>query len=159
MPKQAPEALVRDLVAVALEADGIALLGVSWHPGRRGAVLKITVDRPGGISIDECGRASQVVSSILDQHEELFPPAYSLEVSSPGAERDLATDDEYRAALGHRVRLHLVGDVSEQVLEGRLVALSGEELSLETRRGRSGRLVGTTVERKRVVSARVVVDL
>jgi ribosome maturation factor RimP len=159
MPKQAPEALVRELVAAALEADGIALLGVSWHPGGRNSVLRVTVDRPGGISIDECGLASQLVSAILDQHEELFPPAYSLEVSSPGAERDLATEADYRAALGRRVRLHLAAGDSEQVLEGRLVSLSDEELGLETRRGRSGRLVGTMVERERVVRARVVVDL
>ncbi len=159
MPKQAPEVLVRDLVAFALEAKGISLIRVSWHQDKRGAVLRITVDRPGGISIEECGLASQVVSSILDQHEELFPPAYSLEVSSPGAERDLATDDDYRAALGRRVRLHLTAVDSEQVLEGRLVFVSEEELGLETRRGRSGRLVESAVERAQVLRARVVVDL
>jgi ribosome maturation factor RimP len=159
MPDHSLEELARELVAPVLARAGISLVDVSWHPGRRASVLRLTVDRAGGITLDDCGRASELASEVLDRHESLTPGPYNLEVSSPGAERELLEEADYQAALGHRIRVHLEVGEGEQVVEGRLVTISATELQLLARRSRSGRLVPLTVVRSLVRRARVVVDL
>jgi len=159
MPESSPDQLVQRMVEPVLAELGFSLLAVSWSPGRRGSVLRLTVDRPGGVSIDDCGRASEAVSVVLDRHEELLPGAYSLEVSSPGAERELLSDADYLAALGRRVRLTLEQGESQTVLEGRLVAVGDQDLQMEIRRHRGGRLVEVRVLRHDVAAAQVVVDI
>ena len=159
MPEHSLEEVARELVAPVLARAGISLLDVSWHPGRRASVLRLTVDRAGGVTLDDCGRASELASEVLDRYESLTPGPYNLEVSSPGAERQLEVEADYQAAIGHRIRVHLeIGD-GEQVVEGRLVTISPAELGLLARRSRSGRLVPLTVERSLVRRAQVVVDL
>lgn len=148
---------VRALVEPALAEVGLQLLECSWHGGRR-RVLRLTVDRPGGVGIDECGTASLAVSEVLDAHEAEMPSNYDLEVSSPGAERTLQAEDDYQASLGRRVQLRLRRQAEERVVEGRLVAIGPEALQLETRR-RSGRVSTVMVDRREVVAARVVVDI
>ncbi len=151
-------AAMRRMVEPVLEALGITLLDCSWKGGRRGPLLRLTVDRPGGITIDECGAASEAVSQLLDLREPELPEHYSLEVSSPGAERFLLGDADYRMSLGRRLRVRLVLPTGEAVFEGRLVSLSAESLELEFRR-RSGRVGRVTVARPDIESAQVVVDI
>jgi ribosome maturation factor RimP len=159
MPEHPLEELARELVGPVLARAGITLVDVSWHPSRRTSVLRLTVDRAGGVTLDDCGRASELASEVLDQHESLTPGPYNLEVSSPGAERQLHEEADYQAAIGHRIRVHLANDASEQVVEGRLVSISATELGLVSRRSRSGRLVPTSVPRSLIRRAQVVVDL
>lgn len=159
MPESAPEQLVQRMVEPILAGLGFSLLQVSWHSGRKGSVLRLTVDRPGGVTIDDCKTASEAVSGVLDRHEESLPGAYSLEVSSPGAERELLSEADYLAALGHRVRLTLQQGDTLTVLEGRLTAVGGEDVHLEIRRHRGGRLVQARAPRRQVVAAQVVVDV
>ncbi len=137
---------------------GLTLLGLSWAGGRRGATLRVTVDRPGGVTVDECGAASLAISEVLDPHEAELPDRYSLEVSSPGAERILATEEELRASLGRRLRVVVARSGQEAVMEGRLTLVSDRLLGLEARR-RSGRPQRIEVERSDLVSVQVVVDL
>jgi ribosome maturation factor RimP len=159
MAESSPDQLVRQLVEPVLEEAGVLLLDVSWHAGRRGGILRLTVDRPGGIGIDDCQMVSDAVSTVLDRYEAQLPDSYSLEVSSPGAERELHSEDEYRGALGRRVRLTLRQGDNGTVVEGRLVSVGEREIQLEARRSRSGRLVPIEVNRAEVTEARVVVDL
>ncbi|HVC22956.1 MAG TPA: ribosome maturation factor RimP [Candidatus Dormibacteraeota bacterium] len=159
MVQASPSELVRDLLAPAVAQLGLQLVDVSWHPGKGRAVLRVTVDRPGGVTIDECGQASEAASALLDRQEELLPGPYSLEVSSPGAERDLASEQDFATALGRKVRLTLQDGESMTVVEGRLVALGPEGLDLEVRRSKGGRLRAWRVSRRSVAAARIVVDL
>jgi ribosome maturation factor RimP len=154
-----PEERLRKLLQPAIEQLGLELREVSWRSGKGRAVLRLTVDRPGGITIDECGEASEAASALLDGRDELLPGPYSLEVSSPGAEHPLRSEQELAAALGRRVELTLRDGDARVVLEGRLVSVGPEDLELEARRGRSGRLRSFRVPRGTVAAARVVVDL
>ncbi|MGH7612208.1 MAG: ribosome maturation factor RimP [Candidatus Dormibacteria bacterium] len=150
---------VRQLVEPALRQLGLELLQVVWHPAPGHPTLRLTVDRPGGVTVDECGRASEAASALLDRLAERFPDSYSLEVSSPGAERPLRSDADFRAALGRRVRVVFRQGEAETRVEGRLTAVSESELELEHRpqRGRSARVL--RVERGQLRAAQVVVDL
>ncbi|HVB53984.1 MAG TPA: ribosome maturation factor RimP [Candidatus Acidoferrales bacterium] len=159
MVEASPAELVRGLLEPVTNQLCLQLVDVSWHPGKGRAVLRVTVDRPGGITIDECGQASEALSALLDLREELLPGPYALEVSSPGAERTLASEQDFAAALGRRVRLTLQDGDSQTVVEGRLVSLGPEELDLEVRRTKGGRLRSWRVQRQAVAAAQVVVDL
>jgi ribosome maturation factor RimP len=154
-----PSELVRDLLEPVVTQLGLQLVDVSWHSGKGRAVLRVTVDRPGGVTIDECGQASEAASALLDRREELLPGPYALEVSSPGAERDLESEEDFFSALGRKIRLTLQEGESLTVVEGRLVALGPEELDLEVRRRKGARLRSWRVSRGSVAAARIVVDL
>ena len=151
-------ARLRSLVQAPISELGLTLLGLSWAGGRRGATLRVTVDRPGGVTVDECGAASLAISAVLDVHEAELPESYSLEVSSPGAERMLTTEEDLRSSLGRCLRVVVARSGQEAVIEGRLTAVSDRLLELEARR-RSGRPQRIELERSDLVSAQVVVDL
>jgi ribosome maturation factor RimP len=94
---------VSDVVASVLVPLGLELVDLQVSSG----LVRVTVDRPGGVDLDTLAEANRVVSRALD---ELDPVAgrYRLEVSSPGVERPLRTPAQYARALGETVlvRLH-----------------------------------------------------
>src|SRR5690606_15676612 len=96
--RQEVEAWVREAVEALLAqpADGIAgdieLVDVTFRPegGRR--ILRVTLDRPGGITLDDCQAVSNALSALLDE-EDPIPYSYYLEVSSPGVDRPLVREE------------------------------------------------------------------
>jgi ribosome maturation factor RimP len=157
--RASPAEVVGDLLEPVVRQLGLQLLDVSWHPGKGRAVLRLTVDRPGGVTVDECSQLSEAASALLDRREEWVPGPYALEVSSPGAERTLTSERDFATALGRRVRLTVQDGESQTVVEGKLVGLGPEELDLEVRRTRGGRLRAWRVSRSQVAQAQVVVDI
>lgn len=89
---------------VALEA-GLELVDVEHRREGRGAILRLLIDKPGGISIDELTRISREVSVLLDAQPEAVPGAYTLEVSSPGINRPLTRPAHFIAYVGKRVHV------------------------------------------------------
>lgn len=159
MVRASPAEVVGELLEPVVRQLGLQLLDVSWHPGKGRAVLRLTVDRPGGVTVDECSQLSEAASALLDRREEWLPGPYALEVSSPGAERSLTSERDFATALGRRVRLTVSDGESQTVVEGKLVGLGPEELDLEVRRTRGGRLRAWRVDRRQVAQAHVVVDI
>jgi ribosome maturation factor RimP len=137
---------------------GIDLVDVQWSGRGRGAVLRLVIDRAngGGVTLDDCERASNTASAVLDASDPIDHP-YRLEVSSPGAERPIRRAEEWTAAVGRRVNVRLRDGDSELVLEGRLVSATGDAAEIEVRDRRSTRAVAFPIES--VVSARIVVDI
>ncbi len=150
-------AALAELLRPALSQAGVELVDVQWRGSGPGSLLRLVVDRPGGVGLDDCERASMTASAILDAYDPI-DTRYSLEVSSPGAERPLRTEEEWRAALGRRVHLRLRSGNSERVVEGRLIATGGPTLELEVRIGR-GRPQPVTVATADILSARTTVDI
>jgi ribosome maturation factor RimP len=89
-----------------LEALGLELCHVDWKPGRGRATLTLFIDRPGGVTLQDCEVASREASVILDPLEESLPP-YALEVSSPGLDRPLWTLADCTRFRGSRVIVRL----------------------------------------------------
>jgi ribosome maturation factor RimP len=89
---------IRALVEPALISSGLEL----WDVEVSGDSVRVLVDRPGGIDLDALAAvAGKVVSPLLDEHPELTPPGrFSLEVSSPGVERDLRRVEHYARYIG-----------------------------------------------------------
>jgi ribosome maturation factor RimP len=136
---------------------GIELVDVQWSGHGRGAVLRLVIDRPdGGVTLDDCERASNTASAVLDVNDPI-DHAYRLEVSSPGAERPIRRPEEWLAAVGRRVNVRLREDDSELILEGKLLSVAGNQAEIEVRDRRTTRAVAFSIEA--VAAARIVVDI
>ena len=124
LPAEAEEAL-RGAVA----ALGVELCHVAWRPGRRASLI-LTIDRPGGVSLDDCERASRAASEVLDPLEEILP-SYVLEVASPGLDRPLWTPADCARFVGRRadVRLLRPADGAGR-LKGPLESVSGDLVTI-----------------------------
>lgn len=146
---------VRTLIAPTLAHLRFDLYDLKLAGDRGHRILRVTIDRPEGVTLDDCERVSHSLSALLDQ-ADLFPDRYELEVSSPGAERPLRTPDEFRRFLGKRANLrYRVGD-QEQVSEGRLIAVSTDTIELQLRDGKRERLVA--VPFRDIVAARLALE-
>jgi ribosome maturation factor RimP len=152
---------VTELVRPSLSHLGVELRNVAWHsPGggpRSPGILRVVIDRPGGVSLDDCERASTAVSAVLDAYDPIAS-RYSLEVSSPGAERELSGPQEWLEAVGRRVNVRFAAGETEVVVEGRLLAVAPDSIEVEAREGRNRRRVAV-VPMADVVTGRIVVDI
>jgi ribosome maturation factor RimP len=104
-----PGASVKELTQMlepALITLGYELVGCElFHQGRH-SLLRVYIDSPQGITIDDCERASRQISVLLDVEDPMVG-AYNLEVSSPGSERPLFTEAHYQRFIGSRVHIRL----------------------------------------------------
>jgi ribosome maturation factor RimP len=136
-----------------VESVGLELVDVE----RRGAVLAVTVDRPGGADLDALTDANRAVSRALDELDPI-PGRYSLEVSSPGLERPLRTPAHFARAVGETITVKTRPQVpGERRRRGRLAAADDEgfELDEEPAEGATDggtvRLLYTDIDRARTV--------
>ena len=98
--------------------------------GTRG-VLRVFIDKPGGVNIEDCERASNAISIMLDL-EDFSDQAYSLEVSSPGLDRVLSAEKDFKMVVGHFLRVVVKKDnnATEEVV-GKLVSCDKDSITLE----------------------------
>jgi len=124
---------VRDLAAPAVTAAGLVLEAVSVSPAGRRRVVRIVVDLPedqlGGVALDAVAQASQAVSAALDASTVLGGSPYVLEVTSPGVDRPLTERRHWMRARRRLVEVRLADGTR---CAGRLVAVDGEGIDLET---------------------------
>jgi ribosome maturation factor RimP len=95
---------IRYVVLPVLQELGYDLveMGLTFSHGRR--ILGIFIDREGGITLEDCARASKALSAELDRHN-LLSGRYYLEVSSPGAERKLRSPEDFVRFEGRKARI------------------------------------------------------
>ena len=133
---------VHDVVATPLATSGLELVDVE----HTGAILRVTVDRPGGVDLDTISDATRLVSDALDR-ADVVPGRYVLEVSSPGVERPLRTPDHFRRFVGTTVAVRTrPGTNGDRRIEGELEAADDEGVVVAGRR-----LAYDEIERARTV--------
>jgi ribosome maturation factor RimP len=104
-PKTAVVARLEELIRPLIESQGAELVELQYGRPKRGrGILRLFVDRPGGISIEELARISRMVGGLLEVHD-VIPGSYNLEVSSPGLTRALKTPRDYERYTGRLVRV------------------------------------------------------
>jgi ribosome maturation factor RimP len=85
---------------------GLELADVSIVRDRGRVVLRIAVDKAGGVTLDDCAEASNLLGQVLDR-EGVMPGQYVLEVMSPGLDRPLRRPEDFTQSVGRRVRVKL----------------------------------------------------
>ena len=144
---------IRAIVERVAGSEGLSLVDVELKGGRSNALLRVYIDKPGGVTHGDCELVSEQLSAILDV-EDPFPSTYTLEVSSPGLDRKLVRASDYQHFAGRRARLVLREAPTEnKVLEGRLVGFEDGRVRLDA--DRTG-LVEVALEN--ISKARLIVE-
>ncbi len=120
-------------------------------------VVRVFIDRPGpastpeeSVSIEDCEQVNRELSTILDVEDPL-PAAYTLEVSSPGLDRPLRSEADYRRFAGRLAKIVVAEAVDNQkAFEGRLRGMDDNVVLLEAARGRIHRLPFALITRGRL---------
>ena len=130
--KKATISRIEELIQPLLEAQGVELVETAYIRPRRGrSTLRLFLDRPGGITLEELARVSRVVGELLDVHD-LIPGSYHLEVSSPGLTRALKKPEDYQRYAGRLVRLITRAPwAGRQVHRGILQGLENDRVCLQ----------------------------
>ena len=126
---------VKPVVEPIIEAADCYLVDMEYVKEGPNWYLRVYADKAGGIDISDCAEISEQISVALDQIQpDPFPKAYFLEVSSPGAERPLKTEQDIQNAIGEYVHLdYYVPQYGEKFYEGVLLAVTDELYRIETR--------------------------
>lgn len=103
-------ARVTTLLEPLVAREGFELVEVEWAREGSSWVLRLFVDRPGGVTLDHCQELSRTVETVLDV-EDFIEPTYHLEVSSPGVERPLRKPEHFQRFAGERVQVKSFGPV------------------------------------------------
>jgi len=125
------EETVRPLAADAARGEGVELVDLEYRREPVGWVLRLFIDKNGGVGLDDCRRVSEVVGTLLEV-EDFIHQAYTLEVSSPGLTRPLNSEQDWNRAVGKMIRVVTKRAVAgRQDVAGRLVEIQTNALILE----------------------------
>jgi ribosome maturation factor RimP len=122
---------VRPLLDPVVTAAGYDLEDVVVTAAGRRSVVRVVVDRDGGVDLDAVAEVSRAVSEALDAADSLGASPYVLEVTSPGVDRPLSLPRHWRRNVGRLVRAdHLTGRIVEASDDGVTLEVAGEDLVL-----------------------------
>ena len=93
------------LIENRITSMGLDLLDVAYVKEKSERILRIVIDKTGGVSIDDCSDTSTAIDPLLDE-SDLIKDSYSLEVTSPGIDRPLTTDRDFARNIGRLVEIH-----------------------------------------------------
>ena len=143
-------AQVEEFIVPLLTDMNIELVDIEFRREGHGWVLRLFIDRPGGVTLDDCTRVSREVSSYLEV-EDPIEHAYHLEVSSPGLERPLKKEKDFIRFSGRMARIKLREKRNDQrVFIGRLQGMEGGEVLLEVD-GHTERFLPAAIARARLI--------
>ena len=142
---------VRQLVLPILTDLGLELYDLEYA----GGMVKVTIDTPpgspGGVDVDQLARATRLISRDLD-HADPIPGQYTLEVSSPGLERNLRLPRHFQREIGKQVAVRLTNVVNgERRISGQLIAASETDFTLRLESGAERLVALDQVDRARTV--------
>jgi len=119
-----------DMIRPAVEALDFELWGVEFVRAGKFSTLRVYIDHPEGISVDNCADVSYQVSSLLDV-EDPINVEYNLEVSSPGMERPFFNAEQMQPYMNETVAFELVAaQKNKRKFKAKLIAVEGGELTL-----------------------------
>lgn len=145
---------VRALAQPILDEDGLELVEVEFRREAQGWILRLYLDRPGGVTLGDCQRVSEQLGDHLDV-EDLIDHPYALEVSSAGLDRPLARDADFVRFAGKPARITTHEPIQGQRnFRGRLAGMAGEAVLLDLPDGRRA-----SIPRGQIAKARLEIEL
>ena len=126
---------LRSLMEPIMEAEEMELVDIEYKSGPKG-VLRIFIDKAGGVNISDCEEISSKVGAFLDL-EDIIGSQYVLEVSSPGLDRPLKNEADYRRNKGKRVKIYIDGLLKgKKTLIGQIISASDQKVNLKEKSGK-----------------------
>jgi len=123
---------VREIVERVAQSSGLEVVDVELHGGGKARMLRIFLDKPNGVTHEDCANFSREIGTIFDVEDAMPGGSYLLEVSSPGLDRKLSKPGDYQRFTGSLVKLMTRDPVNgNRHFEGRLKAFHDGRLSLE----------------------------
>lgn len=130
MAKQNVAATVTQIVQPVFEDSGLELVDVTYTKEGNGWYLRIFIDKPGGVGIEDCQSISRELDKILDDKDPI-PHSYTMEVSSPGLDRPLKKPADYDRFSGSLANITTYAPFEgKKDFHGRLVGLRGSDVVL-----------------------------
>ena len=127
---------VREIAVPVAEQLGLSVWDVFYGKEGQNMIMRITIDKPEGIGIQDCESMSRAVDPLIDEANLTSAP-YSFEVSSPGLGRRIRTDEQFLAWNGKPVSVRLIREDEDHVREykGTLAASTADDFTVETENG------------------------
>ncbi len=128
---------VREIAERVAASSGLEVVNVELRGGGKARMLRIVIDKPAGVTHEDCVSVSREVSTILDVEDAMPGGSYLLEVSSPGLDRELFKSADYERFTGSLVKLTTRQPVNgNRHFEGRLESFREGRLTLELSKAR-----------------------
>jgi len=148
---------IRTIAERVARSHGLEIWDIVSRRETTGQIVRVFIDRPGpaataeeSVSIEDCEQVSREIGTILDVEDPL-PFAYTLEVSSPGLDRPLRGEQDYRRFAGRLAKIVMSEAVDNQTaFEGRLRGVDDRAVLLEGPKGRMHRLPLQLITRARL---------
>lgn len=122
---------VREILDSLLLGYGFEPVDIEYRREGRGWVLRIYIDKDGGVSVEDCARISRELGTLLDLND-IIPGTYNLEISSPGLTRALKKVRDFERFKGKLLKIKTVKDIQgRRVFIGRLIDFVGNVASVE----------------------------
>ena len=143
---------VNGLVASYLDENGIELVDTIYRREQGGMVLRLLIDMPQGITIAGCETLNNYLSELLDK-ENFIDEHYTIEISSPGLDRPLKTDRDFKRVMGSKIDVTTYEPIDlKKTHEGLLIGMDRENIVIES----NG--VSTVIPRQKIAVARRKVE-
>jgi ribosome maturation factor RimP len=124
---------IRAIAERVSATHGVELVETELRGGGKARMLRVTIDKPEGVTHEDCANVSRDLSTVLDVEDAVPGGSYTLEVSSPGLDRKLLKPSDYTRFIGSRIKLTTREPVNgNRHFEGRLESFSEGKLTLET---------------------------
>lgn len=143
-----------ELIAPTVENCGVELYDMEYVKEGGSRILRIFIDKNGGVDLNDCERVSHAISDVLDKHDPI-PDAYRLQVGSPGIDRRLSKPAHFLENIGQKITLKLfaphspvdgrkkfTGTLVEYGEKLRLTDTEGEEFVFDTKQIAACNLIG-----------------
>ncbi len=153
MATQNIETKVENLIQPIIQNLGYELYDVQYLKEGKDYYLRITIDKPEGITIEDCETVNHAIDEILDE-VDFINTAYFLEVSSPGLERMLRKSWHFEKQIGNQIQVKLFQAIEKQKeLQGILIESNENELKMQI----NEKLI--KIEKKNIAVAKTVADI
>ena len=121
---------IRTLIEPVIEMEKCDLVGLEFAFERGGLVLRIFIDKPGGVQVGDCARISRACSPELDVDDPIAG-RYRLEVSSPGIDRPVERLQDFERFTGYRAKIKMGPDAPRKKYTGVLKGITGDLIQVE----------------------------
>ena len=124
---------ITELGEQAAAGTGIEVVEIQLRGAGKARLLRVYIDKLGGVTHGDCGLISERLGKLLDDEDAVPGESYTLEVSSPGVERKLSKPRDFERVIGQKIRVGVQQPIEGQTrFEGRLSRFADEVLEVET---------------------------